>query len=89
MVKDYELLKAIEAKVNKLAYNAIKINRFDEVNDNCNSHLSINRRRWDALMEELRGWSVYQGSTVTKESWIEYCEKSGLNANYTFGDIMA
>ena len=82
-------LQKIETRINKLVYNALNANRFDLVNESYYSHLNANKRKWSALMIELRGWDDYQGSNITKQSWKDYCDKKGLYYNYDVSDVMA
>lgn len=89
MEKKYLQLQQLESRANKYATNALNANRYFEVWENPNSHLSRTRNKWEQLMTELRGWYEHQGDSVTKPEWIEYCNKHGLTVTYSFGDCLA
>lgn len=89
MEKKFIELQTIETKANLLANKALDTNRYMEVCENPNSHLNKALKRWQSLMEDLRGWSDYQVDSQTKETWMEYCTKNNLDPFYKFGDVTA
>ncbi len=94
------LLQEIEKKCNRLANNALirGNDAYQTILENSNSHLRINQRKWNDIMEDVRGWSdsCDMWETIddknilkTKPEWLAYCEKSGLCVNYDFSDCLA
>lgn len=78
-------LEKLQDKINQ-SYNKKKIGSEKWYESNV---ARTYRKTWDKIMIELRGWSDYQGSEKTKQSWLDYCKKNQLAWDYNFGDILA
>jgi len=83
-----EKLQELETKIKKAYYKSKNVEHFFDTKRG-----SKYAQMWEDVMIELRGWSDCRwdenGDDLTKNGWVELCEKYNLYPQYTLGDVCA
>ena len=73
----------------KIARSADSARRRNDMESWWQTSIAANyQKKWEALMDRLRGWSTVNAGK-TSPQWMEYCDQAGLAYNYNFGDVVA